>query len=51
MPATCPGKHLLETISLTISLQVEHIQPRINKHLEPTLWAADALNPTPLGHE
>ena len=51
MPATCPGKHTLGTISLTTGLQVEHIQLRISKHLEPTFWAADALNPNQLGHE
>ena len=51
MPATCPGKHTLETINLTTGLQVEHIQLRISKHLEPTFWAADALNPNQLGHE
>ena len=51
MPATCPGKHTLGTISLTTGLQVEHIQLRISKHLKPTFWAADALNPNQLAHE
>ena len=51
MPATCLGKHTLETISLTTGLQVEHIQLRISKHLEPTFLATDALNPNQLGHE
>lgn len=42
----CPGK-----TGLTTGLQAEHIWPRINKNLEPTYQAADALNPTPLGQE